>query len=135
MWIVYEQDYDCVTMKSVFDNEIDAKDYSELIGAVYEKVESVPRPVWPKKIEYSICTAGIDYYHHGIYKSYKSQTILDTYFTKDFLGFNYSTNYISYTTLDPLDKATEDFDNIMNGYKVINRPTKYGTIQSEFVKC
>lgn len=134
MWIVYEQDYDCVTMKSVFDNEIDAKDYSELIGAFYEKVESIPRPAWPKRIEYSRCTAGINSFHE-IIKSYKSGTILNTSFTKDFLGFTQSNTYISYTTLDPLDKATEDFDNIMNGYKVVNRPTKYGTIQSEFVKC
>lgn len=134
MWIVYEQDYDYVTMKSFFDNEIDAKDYAELIGAFCEKVESIPRSAWPKKIKYSRCTAGINFYHE-FKKSYISGTILDTSFTKDFLGFTQSNNYISYTTLDPLDKATEDFDNIMNGYKVINRPTKYGTIQSEFVKC
>lgn len=134
MWIVYEQDYDYVTMKSFFDNELDAKDYAELIGGHFEMVETLPRQAWPKKIKYSRCTAGINSYSE-LKKSYESRVILDTHLSKDFLGLTQSTSYISYTTLDSLDKATEDFDNIMAGYKVVNRPTKYGTIQSEFVKC
>lgn len=134
MYLICEDNGDGVNPLFYTLDESLAKDYSNTYGNLIMKIESLPdKSSWPKIIK--LWQAGARIYHGKIKTFVAEYSILESELERRNTNEYISENYIHFYSLESRRAAEEILEKQLKQYRVVNKPTSNGYIESRFELC